>query len=346
MKRLIWAAFLALLPAWPVSAMASDYFIVGVGRIQASCGTLQFTLESSSSSGIRITRLNAGSGITGRVPMPLFQLELRDDSGERHTLTSDKGWQKASIRKTDAYSCLLKLSRQLPSTGRELSVAVNIRIMDSEDDEPGIAFTWADCKVPAGWTLERTILLPLQFGPPSEGPYFFYPYCSGMLCEPAKKSIESMIAYPQGFGASMGWYALYGKDGGLYFAAHDPGATFKHLYMKTTPGAGMEMWFDYPTTTPVGGQSQPAPANIILAPLKGDWFDGAMRYRRWVRREANWYPRDKMGAQGRTDSPQWMKELSLWVQGGPSLVKTFQRTLGVPMGFHWYNWHQIPFDND
>jgi hypothetical protein len=27
-------------------------------------------------------------------------------------------------------------------------------------------------------------------------------------------------------------------------------------------------------------------------------------------------------------------------------VKDFAQELGVPVGFHWYNWHQIPFDND
>ena len=337
---------LIVLLAWTTIAFASDYFIVAGGHMQASCGTLQFALESSPSSGIRVTRLNAGSGITGRVPMPLFELTLCDDSGERHTLRSNEGWQQVNIRKMDGQSCLLELSRPMPMTGGELSLAVEIRLMNGGDDEPCLTFTWTESKVPTGWTLERTVLLPLHFGPLSEGTFFFYPYCSGMLCEPAKESIERMIAYPSGFGASMGWYALYGEDGGIYFAAHDPEATIKHLYMKTTPGTGLEMWFDYPATEPVGGQSLPAPANLILAPLKGDWFDGAMRYRRWVRREANWYPRDKMGPQGRTDSPQWMKELSLWVNGGPSEVMSFQRTLGVPMGFHWYCWHQIPFDND
>ena len=176
MRRFTWMAVLAIQLAMSVHAVAADYFIVGGGRMQASCGTLLFTLESSSSSGISITRLNAGSGITGRVPMPLFQLEMRDASGERYTLTSDEGWQKASMKKTDRQSCLLKFSRPMPSTDRELSVSVKIQISYGENDEPGLAFTWADCKFPAGWTLERTILLPLHFGPPSERTYYFYPY--------------------------------------------------------------------------------------------------------------------------------------------------------------------------
>jgi hypothetical protein len=47
-----------------------------------------------------------------------------------------------------------------------------------------------------------------------------------------------------------------------------------------------------------------------------------------------------------------MRELSAWVMtGGPPeqcvpQVLEFRQALGLPVGFHWYNWHQIPFDND
>lgn len=75
-------------------------------------------------------------------------------------------------------------------------------------------------------------------------------------------------------------------------------------------------------------------------------------HRDWVRREASWFPRDKMGPEGRTDTPRWMKELSLWAIGSdapdkmPEALRKFQEPLGVPAGLHWYNWHKIPFDND
>jgi len=83
--------------------------------------------------------------------------------------------------------------------------------------------------------------------------------------------------------------------------------------------------------------------------LHGDWFDAAVIYRDWVRRSARWYPR--LGPEGRADTPLWMRGLSAWAQtgGGPECaaqVKEFQKYLGVPIGFHWYSWHQIPFDND
>jgi hypothetical protein len=88
---------------------------------------------------------------------------------------------------------------------------------------------------------------------------------------------------------------------------------------------------------------------------RGDWFDAAIMYRDWVRREASWYPRTKISTEGRTDTPLWMKELAVWILYYPSRYPTvkisevfhkFQTPLNVPVGIHWYEWHQIPFDND
>ena len=84
--------------------------------------------------------------------------------------------------------------------------------------------------------------------------------------------------------------------------------------------------------------------------LRGDWYDAAQIYKAWARQEAKWWPRQT--AAGRSDTPLWMRELNVWAQtGGTSEqcvtnVANFQQFLGVPVGFHWYDWHQIPGDND
>ena len=47
-----------------------------------------------------------------------------------------------------------------------------------------------------------------------------------------------------------------------------------------------------------------------------------------------------------------MRELSCWaLTGGTSqqvvaATKEFQKAIGLPVGVHWYSWHEIPFDND
>ena len=84
--------------------------------------------------------------------------------------------------------------------------------------------------------------------------------------------------------------------------------------------------------------------------LRGDWFDAAQIYRQWAMQHAKWWP--ALGPDGRADTPLWMRELPAWAlaSGSPESVvpqmKRFAEALGVPVGVHWYNWHQIPFDND
>ena len=82
-------------------------------------------------------------------------------------------------------------------------------------------------------------------------------------------------------------------------------------------------------------------------------------YRQWVLNEAQWYKKLKIGTKGRTDTPQWMKELCVWALSAewgdshqatmlrtPVKMKKFSDALGIPTALHLYNWHQIPFDND
>ncbi len=84
--------------------------------------------------------------------------------------------------------------------------------------------------------------------------------------------------------------------------------------------------------------------------FQGDWFDAAVIYRRWVREHARWYPRPADA--GREDTPRWMRDLHVWALGGGDpksgkpVLQDFAQQMGLAVGFHWYNWHQIPFDND
>ncbi len=100
----------------------------------------------------------------------------------------------------------------------------------------------------------------------------------------------------------------------------------------------------------VAGNDFELSGEAVWQVLRGDWFDASTIYRDWVRKEAKWYP--KLGPDGREDTPRWMRELPAWALSGGSPkdcvepVKEFARQLDVPAGFHWYNWHQIPFDND
>ena len=98
------------------------------------------------------------------------------------------------------------------------------------------------------------------------------------------------------------------------------------------------------------GNNYTLPGKAVWRLFQGDWFDAAQLYKAWVKAEAAWWPKLEQGV--RADTPAWMRELCAWAQtgGAPAevlpVVKEFAAWLEVPVGFHWYNWHQIPFDND
>ena len=95
-----------------------------------------------------------------------------------------------------------------------------------------------------------------------------------------------------------------------------------------------------------------------------------MIYREFVE-TCSWYP--KAGEQGRTNIPEWMRDIPFWVMdwvpnetdaeepipvnlrpeiedyNENSWFETpikLQEAFGVPIGYHLYNWHGIPFNND
>lgn len=319
-------------------------------QLEIRCGTLRLTLEMLAKRGGWISMLEGQDGLKAKTPLPLFEVVLRNADGQECTVRSDSAWNEVRVQRAGQHGLQLLFGGALLPDGKKLGFGITMSLLrnDAEwqTDPSSLCLSWTRCSIPEGWTLKQATLLPLSFGVLPEETKLFYPYCSGILCSPMKEKLERRIPYPSGFGASMGWYALYGSNGGLYYAAHDPGATVKMLGMKAVPGRSLELRFDYPGTTDAKGKSVPAEANVVLAPLQGDWFTAAQRYRDWVRTESRWYPREKMGTEGRADTPQWMKELCLWMQGNPKGMEDFQQTIGVPVGFHWYNWHTIPFDND
>jgi len=160
--------------------------------------------------------------------------------------------------------------------------------------------------------------------------------------------------YPGGW-CSMQFMAAYregAKPTGLYVAMHDPWGSTKEIAVKNDPAMhSLLLSFDHPAPNMgLAGNGFALEGEAVWQVLRGDWFDAATIYKSWVRREAKWWPR--LARDGRADTPRWMRELNAWAMtgGAPSEcvpeVKQFREFLGVPVGFHWYNWHQIPFDND
>jgi hypothetical protein len=140
------------------------------------------------------------------------------------------------------------------------------------------------------------------------------------------------------------------KQTGLYVAFPNAGGWVKDVRLDANPVMdSLSIQFENPSSKFKGWFGF---AGCVWRVLHGDWYDAALIYRQWMRDEALWYPRNNLGPDGRTDTPQWMKELCVWAQCGdtpeqmPETMRRFTDAFGIPTAVHWYNWHQIPFDND
>ncbi|MBI2194264.1 MAG: hypothetical protein HYU36_19990 [Planctomycetes bacterium] len=202
----------------------------------------------------------------------------------------------------------------------------------------------------------------LSLAKPGPEPRLFLPRGPGEVHSDVwGKPFQYRSRYPNGWTGPMPFFAVYAdtagvqgrrSQSGLYAAVHDPSGGVKELAAESRPEKGrLGLSFEHP----VENQDKPGSSftlggEAVWQLLRGDWFDAAQNYRSWCRRKARWWP--KLTRVGRTDTPAWMRELCVWVQasGGPSecvpAVKAFAKFMGVPVGFHWYQWHQIPFDND
>ena len=187
-----------------------------------------------------------------------------------------------------------------------------------------------------------------------EGGRVFVPVTAGVeLANLWSKADKKGGTYPSGW-TCMQYMAAYNKTTrtGLYVGVHDPFGSTKDILAEGQPAKhAVVLRFDHPVPNMgKAGTGFELPGEARWQLLRGDWFDAAQIYRAWVSQKAKWWP--TLGPDGREDTPQWMRELPAWVMTGGSAsecvprVKAFAQTLGVPVGFHWYNWHQIPFDND
>ncbi len=134
-------------------------------------------------------------------------------------------------------------------------------------------------------------------------------------------------------------------EAGLYLACHDPEAWPKQFSL--TPMGEFHFRIHAPNQgLPGTGFDMPFP--IVVGACQGDWWQGAKLYRQWVLAHAPWTRKGPLAR--RKDVPKKLLELGLWMlgSGDPKAVvpkmHEAAKLFRVPIGIHWYNWHEIPFD--
>tara|TARA_B100000925_G_scaffold174023_1_gene131095 strand:+ start:395 stop:2581 length:2187 start_codon:yes stop_codon:yes gene_type:complete len=211
------------------------------------------------------------------------------------------------------------------------------------------------------WTLETIVpekglsLLESEFpsiyagpiGKVAEENVLHYPKASGIATPLSyTKSINYSEVYPS-WKATYQMLGLYDQQGGLYIASHDPTGSIKTI-STSADAEKVNFRFNWPAPNmSLDGNGYKLPGKIVLGSITGDWYEAAMTYQAWVKAQAPWWPPVP------TERPSRIQDISVWVKhegGDPATlvqeVLKFAEYMGVPIGFHWYRWHQIPFDND
>ena len=212
------------------------------------------------------------------------------------------------------------------------------------------------------WTLETLLpekglsLLESEFpslfaGPIGEIPednVLHYPKGSGIASHsPYTKGINYSEVYPN-WRATYQMLGLYNKQGGLYIASHDPTGSVKRI-STSTDEEKVNFRFNWPAPNMgLDGNGYKLPGKVVLGSIEGTWYEAAMIYQAWVKEKAPWWP------PAPSKRPSQIQDIAIWVQhetGGDMAtlvaeVLEFAEFMRVPIGFHWYVWHKIPFDND
>lgn len=186
--------------------------------------------------------------------------------------------------------------------------------------------------------------------------------------------------YPTGTTQNMAYSALYnpvameeaeGSFNGLYMGIHDPDGVPKFMTSAAAAQSRCTLLSTECTATyqKHAGNSYTLPGFMVWQRFSGDWFDATEIYRDFVHTQSAWLHT----LRGRPDSPQWFRENPVWIMhfmpnenpdANPfpitlrekysdkdprdwyRLAVKFRQEIGVPVGYHLYNWHWVPFNND
>lgn len=288
-------------------------------------------------------------------PSPLFRLAMRQTAtGEIQWLTADREWRQTLIRRKADRFCLLWGRHSNPEfAGLEIRAEA---IADSADN----TFRWSlDIKNPSPrWGVWRVIFPNLELLGEEGETTLFIPRGPGeAVAGVAQKPFEYKQTYPDGW-CTMQYMAVYDapRNGssarGLYVAHHDPRGSRKDMAATSRPEEQtLLIEFDHtPGNMGVAGAGQRLAGEVVWRLFRGDWFDAALIYKKWVRREAQWIPSGER--RRRPETPRWLREIPVWMRmrGDAEtcvpVITEFARQMDMPVGFHWYNWHEIPYDND
>lgn len=317
--------------------------------------------------GVSLLNVCVGNAGTARQDdlLPLMTLVVRElATNEERILTSNGGWGRVLAQpREDSFTVTLEEPQGLA----DFAVKIQAGAVGTDRIEwrawvlngnSGISVLSADYPPTVVADMGNCVLTPVHSGE-------LHPDAHG-------RRLHVAGVYPTGVWMSIPMFAFYDEkqkqNNGFYAAVHDGRGARKDVSLECFESG--ESVLKIGCAAPWqgrGGNGFELYGRLVWQAFDGDWFDAARIYRAFVLSRAEWLPRH-----GRPDTPEWMKDVPLYLmdwmpndnpdadpipisirpQKEPLPGEWYQKPirlakeLGVPMGYHLYNWHWIPFNND
>ncbi|MBQ6946931.1 MAG: hypothetical protein IJN42_02695, partial [Clostridia bacterium] len=338
-------------------------------RYTVTAGELAFTLLQTKS-GVWIEPIFAEESKEAQ-PCPLFFVDLWDTVREKQLSTdAGYGWEHIKIVTKKNY---LRITLTNPDNARIRDIAVVAEAYLNPEEH---SVRWKMRLINGS---DRWSVLNLSY-PQCIVQGFRDVYASeysGMLFENFSRRCGTIRGkYPTGNRLNMAYIALYNPEvtdrtNGFYQGIHDADGTPKLMSLAGAPLTGSTYLFceATPDYARHAGNSFTLPGELVWKRFSGDWFDATEIYRKFVFDCGKWLS----PLRGRENSPEWLREMPVWIvhnlpntnpDANPFPItlrgKTpdtrpddwyrtairFKEALDVPVAYHLYNWHWVPFNND
>lgn len=197
----------------------------------------------------------------------------------------------------------------------------------------------------------------------------FLPYASGRVLKDAQNIKYSCNDRLYSMDHTMAYYAIYGLTSGIYLGIEDKDGAMKTFDIKTENSVVSLMVSCDAVNVNEAKNSFKAFGKARWEYFEGDWYDATHIYANFVYNNATWLP--KKDEKGRIGTPNRFKNIGYWVSdyipnneyhrdNFPRSFKSkdigygenywyqavidLQKELNVPVAYHVYNWHKIPFN--
>ena len=321
-----------------------SFLLVGnlFGQEVIGNGALKITLEKLSE-GAKVTSIkyNGSEVMDITAGSTLFTLDISSQF-----ITSFSGWDSVLVN-NDGSHCEIILSQPKNSV---LSDSLNVKVtLDVTGDQ-------SDWDISVSGLLDNAInkvFFPYINIIAPGNDYVLIPKYSGQLFKNPKASdLSARLTYPRGWASTMQFCAYYNDNYGIYLGTHDPTASIKNLIIKKNNNNGLLYNNEiYAPDRYEAGNDYDLPGKFRFEIFHGDWYDAAQIYKKWASAEADYWPKD---TEERLARQNVIGNIAVWgryysVQTADALISSltkFRNFMGVPLGFHWYNWNHSYFDDN